>query len=85
MRGVVTHVDKDLDVALIEVTDPKVRAGLEEKLLESAGDNPREIRRLTGGNSVRYQVPLALAKKAGVIARAAPKSGQQKPADHDDE
>lgn len=80
MRGVTTEVDKDNDTALVEVSDETARSGLIEKLLDAAGDEPRQIKVLTGGNHPAYRVPLALAKKAGLVHRAAPQKAAAKAA-----
>lgn len=80
MRGVTTEVDKDNDTALVEVSDESARSGLIEKLLDAAGDEPRQIKVLTGGNHPAYRVPLALAKKAGLVHRAAPQKAAPKKA-----
>ncbi|MGW5147543.1 hypothetical protein [Rhodococcus koreensis] len=81
MRGVSTEVDKDTDTALVEVLDEKVRATVLSKLLDAAGDNKRQIKILTGGRTQQYRVPLALAKKAGVVDRTAAKAAPKKAAD----
>lgn len=89
MRGVTTEVNQDNDTAVVEVTDREARAGLIEKLLDAAGDDPRQIKVLTGGRNQQYRVPLALAKKAGLIHRpaakkAAPAKAAPKQADKED-
>lgn len=79
MRGVETTVTDE--VATVEILDEKVRGQVLDKLLEAAGEQPRQVRILTGGRSATYRVPLALARKAGVVDRAPAKKAPAKAAD----